>query len=39
LGWLEPEETRLDTLKATRAACEKARYDAKRTLQGYICGL
>jgi hypothetical protein len=33
LGWLEPEETQLDTLKATRAARERARRDAKRTMQ------
>jgi hypothetical protein len=39
LGRLEPEETQLDTLKATRAAGEKARYDAKRTMQDYIRGL
>ena len=39
LSKLDQEETQLDTLKATRAAREKARDDARRTVQDYIGGL
>ena len=36
LGWLEPEETRLDTLKATRAAPYRARSELARSLSEQI---
>ena len=39
LSKLDQEETQLDTLKATRAAREKARDDARRMVQDYIGGL
>ena len=39
LNKLDQEETQLDAMKATRAAREKARDDARRAVEDYVAGL